>query len=91
MAEVKYIPAEIDGSNVFSRKERKLAASDVRRGEFDGTETTSVEETLVDHENRIVSLEGALETPEIDRILVSGITWDTLVNFEGNLLVTGVQ
>lgn len=90
MAEIKYIPAEIDGVNVFDRIERLLAAADVRRGEYDGTSTVSVEDTLVDHEQRITTLEQSGVDPiGVDSVLVSGITWLVLVDFNGNVLQIG--
>ena len=91
MAKIKYIPAEIDDQNVFDRTERKLAAADVRRGEFDDdAQTITVEDTLVDHETRISDLEQAQsDPPNLDTILVSGVSWQVLVNFEGNVLTTG--
>ena len=90
MAKVKYIVVEIDGENVFDRKERLLAAGDTSRGNFDEDIDETVEDTLQDHEERIEDLEAAIvDPPEVDTILVSGITWEVLVNDGGFVLVTG--
>lgn len=91
MAKIKYIPAEIDGENVFDRKERLLAADDVSRGGHDEDLTETVEDTLQDHEERIEDLEQAIaDPPDVNAILVSGVNWQVLVNSEGNVLTTGV-
>lgn len=90
MPKIKYIPAEIDGDNVFDRKERLLAANDVARGDADENQTETVEDTLQDHEERIEDLEEAIvDPPEVDAILVSGISWEVLVNDGGFVLTTG--
>ena len=92
MAKIKYIPAEIDDVNVFGRNERKLVAADVARGEYDEEISVTVEETLVDHGSRISALEQGGTGPggDFDSILVSTITWLVLVDFNGNVLSTGV-
>ena len=90
MAKVKYIVVEIDGENVFDRKERLLVAGDTARGDFDEDMNETVEDTLQNHEERIEDLEEAIvDPPEVDTILVSGISWEVLVNDEGNVLTTG--
>ena len=91
MSEIKYIPAEIDGVNDFSRTERKLVADDVKRGVFNDDKTESVEETLVEYDQRLNALEqGGSDPIGVDSILTSGISFTVLVDFNGNVLVTGV-
>lgn len=92
MSKIKYIPAEIDGVNVFDRIERNLAAGDVTRGEHNSGSGITVENTLVNHEQRITFLEQSGVDPiGVDSILVSSINWQVLVDFNGNVLTTGVN
>lgn len=88
MALVKYTPAEIDGVDITQKIERLLQDIDVFV-DVDTLQSSDLRSALTELKKDIDNIQaGSLD---LDSVLTEFITFQTLIDFNGNLLTTEVS